>query len=142
MYEAIKNFNKQFSFEPEIKNEEKLAKKSSFIVVGMGGSAHAAELLKVLKPELDIIVRRDYGLPELPEEELKNKLIILSSYSGNTEEPIDAFYEAKKKNLAMAVISTGGKLLPGGGCAGRPGLHPGVREGENHHGSASGSPYY
>ena len=111
MYESIKNFNKQFLYEPEIKNRENLVKKSSFVVVGMGGSALAPLLLKTWKPELDIMIHRDYGLPEIPMEELKNKLIIISSYSGNTEEPIDAFKKAKNNSLAIAVISTGGKLL-------------------------------
>jgi len=111
MYETIKNFNKQFLYEPEVKNQEKLTKKTSFVAIGMGGSNLAPELLKTWKPELDIITRRDYGLPEINEEKLKNKLIILSSYSGNTEEPIDAFKKAKEQNLEMAVISTGGKLL-------------------------------
>lgn len=86
-------------------------KASSFIVVGMGGSALAAKLLKTWKIELDIIIRTDYGLPEMSIEELKNKLIILSSYSGNTEEVIDAFGKAKEQNLNMAVIATGGELL-------------------------------
>ena len=110
MYEAIKNFNKQFLYEPEIKNQEKLIKKSSFVVVGMGGSALAPLLLKTWKPEFDITIHRDYGLPETPEK-LKNKLVILSSYSGNTEEVIDAFLKAKENNLNMAVITVGGKLL-------------------------------
>jgi glucose/mannose-6-phosphate isomerase len=110
MYEAIKNFNKQFSFEPEIKNQENLIKKTCFVVVGMGGSALAAQILKTWKPELNIIIDRDYGLPKFLGE-LKDKLIILSSYSGNTEEVINAFQEAKEKNLNMAIISTGGKLL-------------------------------
>lgn len=111
MYEAIKNFERQFLYEPEIKNQEILAKKTSFVVVGMGGSALAPKLLKTWKPSLDIIVHSDYGLPELPKEELKNTLIILSSYSGNTEEVIDAFRKAKKQNLNMAIIATGGELL-------------------------------
>ncbi|MFA4975295.1 MAG: bifunctional phosphoglucose/phosphomannose isomerase [Candidatus Paceibacterota bacterium] len=111
MYESIKNFNKQFLYEPEIKNYENLVKKSSFIVVGMGGSALAPLLLKTWKLKIDIIIHRDYGLPEFLDEELKNKLIILSSYSGNTEEVISAFKEAKNKNLNMCIISTGGKLL-------------------------------
>lgn len=111
MYEAIKNFHTQFSYEPEIVNGEHLPKKSSFAVVGMGGSAHAAELLKICKPNLDFSVRRDYGLPKLPMAELRNKLIILSSYSGNTEEVIDAFMEAKDNDLDMAVIAVGGELL-------------------------------
>ena len=111
MYEAIKNFNKQFSYEPEIKNQENLEKKLSFIAIVMGGSAIAPLLLKTWKEEFPIIIHRDYGLPKLSIKELKNKLIILSSYSGNTEEVIDAFEKSKEKNLKMAVISTGGKLL-------------------------------
>jgi len=111
MYESIKNFNKQFLYEPEVVNAEKLTGKKSFAVVGMGGSALAPLLLEVWKPELDIVITRDYGLPEIPLEELKNKLIILSSYSGNTEEVIDAFGEAQKKGFEIAVISVGGKLL-------------------------------
>jgi glucose/mannose-6-phosphate isomerase len=111
MYEAIKNFNQQFSYEPEIVNEENLVLKSSFVVVGMGGSALAAKLLKTWKPELDILIHSDYGLSEFGGGELKDKLIILSSYSGNTEEVVEAFKEAKNKNQAMAVIATGGELL-------------------------------
>ena len=111
MYEAIKNFNKQFLYEPEIENRETLEKKSSFVVVGMGGSALAPKLLKRWKPDLEIIIHGDYGLPELSDEKLKNKLIILSSYSGNTEEVIDAFKIATAKNLSLAVIATGGELL-------------------------------
>src|SRR3989344_2079483 len=111
MHEAIKNFEKQFLYEPEIENQNFLVKKSSFFVVGMGGSALASKLLKTWKPDLDITTHSDYGLSEFPKEELKNKLIILSSYSGNTEEALDAFTESKKQNLDMAVISTGGELL-------------------------------
>jgi len=111
MYESIKNFNKQFLYEPEITNQEKLAKKTSFLVVGMGGSALAPLLLKTWKPDLDILIHRDYGLPHISKEKLKNKIIILSSYSGNTEEVIDAFLKAKENNLDIAVISVGGKLL-------------------------------
>ncbi len=111
MYEAIKNFNRQFLYEPEIINQEVLTKKISFVFIGMGGSGLAPKLLKTWKPELDITIHQDYGLPNISIEELKNKLIILSSYSGNTEEVIEAFKESKDKNLEMVIISTGGILL-------------------------------
>lgn len=75
------------------------------IVVGMGGSHLAADLLKLLKPELDITVHKDYGLPKVKE----NELVVLSSYSGNTEEVLDAYDKASGFN--RAVITTGGKLL-------------------------------
>ncbi|MCM2339070.1 MAG: hypothetical protein NDI62_01290 [Burkholderiales bacterium] len=111
MYESIINFNKQFSYKPEIVNADKLEEKSSFIVIGMGGSVLAPLLIKTCKPEIDILIERDYCLPKLNSEELKNKTIILSSYSGNTEEVITAYNEAKDKNLNISIITAGGKLL-------------------------------
>ena len=111
MYEAIKNFSKQFEYEPVVENEAKLKKFSKFIVCGMGGSNLVANLLKIRNPELDIISHKSYGLPALDKKTLKQNLVIISSYSGNTEETIDAFRTAVKNNLSVAVITTSGKLL-------------------------------
>jgi glucose/mannose-6-phosphate isomerase len=111
MYDSIKNFNKQFEYQPVIENADKLIRKSKVIVAGMGGSGHPAMLLKDLYPEIDIIVHRNYGLPRLGDEKLNDSLIIASSYSGNTEEPIDAFNTALQAGLSLAVMATGGKLL-------------------------------
>src|SRR3989338_8453349 len=107
--EAIKNFPKQFSSKPIVENADKLAAPVKFVAAGMGGSNHATDVLKAWKPELDIIVHRDYGLPVL--SDLNNRLIIGCSYSGNTEETIDAFNTAIKNNLLVAVIAKGGKLI-------------------------------
>jgi glucose/mannose-6-phosphate isomerase len=111
MEEIIKDFPRQFKFEPVIENEAKLKTFAKIIVVGMGGSNLAAGLLKIANPELDIIARRDYGLPELEESILSNSLIVASSYSGNTEEVLDAFSKAAARGLNLAAVSTGGKLL-------------------------------
>jgi len=111
MYEEINRSAEQFAFEPKIENEEKLKKTSKCIIVGMGGSHLASDILKMIKPERDIIIHRNYGLPSLPMGDLKDRLVILSSYSGNTEEVLDAYDEAGKLNLQRAVISIGGKLL-------------------------------
>ena len=111
MYEIIKSSAKQFGFEPKIENKENLKRVSRCIIVGMGGSHLASDILKMIKPEPDIIIHRNYGLPTLPIEDLKERLIILSSYSGNTEEVLDAYDEAGKLGLERAVISIGGKLL-------------------------------
>ena len=111
IYESIKSFSKQLEYQPEIINADKLGKFDRFIFVGMGGSALAPDLLRVSNPELDVLIHRDYGLPDLPDKVLKNSLIILNSYSGNTEEVLDAFKLALNKGLSIAVISIGGKLL-------------------------------
>ena len=111
IYEAIKNFSKQLEYQPELVNSDKLGKHERFVFVGMGGSALAPDLLRVSNPELDVLIHRDYGLPDLPDNVLQNSLIILNSYSGNTEEVLDAFRLALSKNLHMAAVSIGGKLL-------------------------------
>jgi hypothetical protein len=109
--EDIKNYAKQFEYEPNIENIGKLKKFKKFVICGMGGSHLAADIIKAWHPEADIIIWSDYGLPPLPEKELKERLIIASSYSGGTEETIDAFTVAKAKHLEIAVIATYGKLI-------------------------------
>lgn len=109
--EAILGFAKQLEFQPEIKNGGSFFPAKKIIVVGMGGSHLAGDLLKIFAPNVDVIIHEDYGLPDLPEEELKDRLIVLSSYSGNTEEILDAFRMAQNKQLNMIAIAIGGKLL-------------------------------
>lgn len=109
--EDIKAYGKQFDFEPKIENAAKLKKFGKFVVAGMGGSHLAANIIKAWHPEIDITVWSNYGLPPLAEKDLKERLIVLSSYSGNTEETVDAFNAAKAKKLSMAVVAARGKLL-------------------------------
>jgi glucose/mannose-6-phosphate isomerase len=108
----IKNYASQFAYQPVVLNAGKLKKKfSKVIVVGMGGSHLAGDIIKAWHPELDLVVWSDYGLPKFNEKVLKDSLIILSSYSGNTEETLDAFTAARAKHFGIAVIGSGGKLL-------------------------------
>jgi len=109
--ETIKKFSQQLSFNPVIENASKLRSAKSFIIAGMGGSHLAADLLKTWDLSAPIIVHSNYALPHLSIEELKQSLIIASSYSGNTEETIDSFEKARSRKLKVAAISTGGKLL-------------------------------
>jgi glucose/mannose-6-phosphate isomerase len=108
IYNAIKKFESQFDFDPIINNENKLKDHSSFVVVGMGGSHLSADLVKLFYPEIDLTIHSNY---DLPKKISKDALIILSSFSGNTEETISAFNDALKNNYSMAVISSGGKLI-------------------------------
>jgi len=111
MDQAIRDFPKQFEFEPEVVNGKKLEKYDKYIICGMGGSHLAADLLNDYLPAINLIVHSDYGLPLLSPKDLEKSLIVLSSYSGNTEEVIDAFNEAKEKKLVMLVIAVGGQLI-------------------------------
>lgn len=109
MREAIKNVNRQFDFKPRLENPGKLKKAKKFVVCGMGGSGIPAAILKLVNPELDVIIWSDYGLPAV--KDLKEHLVIIVSYSGNTEEAIDSFKEAKRLKLKRAVMASGGRLL-------------------------------
>jgi len=111
MDEIIKNFPKQFEYNPEIVNGENLRSKDKYIVCGMGGSHLSADILGQAYPGLDLIVHKNYGLPEMSEERLKGSLVIVTSYSGNTEESVSSLLSAINKNLNIAVITSGGKLL-------------------------------
>ena len=110
MYDAIKNFPGQLEFMPEIEHKEKLGAYERFVVLGMGGSHLAADLLIGWKPELPLVVHSDYGLPYIPDRISAKTLVIGSSYSGNTEEVIDGFEEAGRRGIDRAAISVGGRL--------------------------------
>lgn len=111
MEQAIRNFPKQFEWEPKIENADKWSVLGKYIICGMGGSHLQGDVFQNAVPGFDLSVHQDYGLPRWPQEVLKNTLIIASSYSGNTEETISAFEEAIEKRYPVAVISTGGKLI-------------------------------
>ena len=107
--EAIRDFPKQFEYEPEIVNGDKLGKFESAVVGGMGGSGLVAGIVRALKPKLVLETHHEYGLPQYLSG--KKHLFIAISYSGNTEETLDFFEKALEKKLNAAAVSTGGKLI-------------------------------
>lgn len=109
--EDIKNYHKQFAYEPIVENASKIKKLSKFVVVGMGGSHLAANVIQAWHPELDIVIWSNYGLPPIGEKNLKERFLILSSYSGTTEETVDAFMVARTKRLSFGVVAARGKLI-------------------------------
>jgi glucose/mannose-6-phosphate isomerase len=88
----------------------KNSKIKSIIVTGMGGSAISGDLMQnYLLDELDLpfSVNRSYSVPPSLN---KDTLLIVSSYSGNTEETLSVFNSALKQKCKMICITTGGKL--------------------------------
>jgi glucose/mannose-6-phosphate isomerase len=83
----------------------------SIVLVGMGGSALAGGIVNNwLSPRMLVpfSVIRGESLPEFVDH---NTLVIISSYSGNTEETILAFVRAIRLNARVMVLTNGGKLL-------------------------------
>lgn len=81
------------------------------VIAGMGGSAIAGDLWRVLvQRETPIPVHnvRQYDLPPFVDE---RTLVIACSFSGNTEETVSAFHQALPINCPKIAITTGGQLL-------------------------------
>ncbi len=84
---------------------------SNITILGLGGSAFGAELLKnYTEKSLDIPIAivRDYSIPKYINE---NSLVIASSYSGNTEETLSALHDCIQAKAFIVCITSGGKLL-------------------------------
>ena len=89
-----------------------LIRYDSLLIMGMGGSGVAGDVLSLLSNEVSskkITVRKSYSVPKKIMEVKPFCLFI--SYSGNTEETLSGLNDAIKNNLEWAVISSGGKLI-------------------------------
>ncbi len=111
MERIIKKTPAQFLFDPTIEGGTVPTDYEAYIVLGMGGSHLAADLLRMSHPEKSVLVWNDYGLPPVTRALRKKTLVVASSYSGNTEEVIDGLKRAIEEKLPAIAISTGGKLL-------------------------------
>lgn len=83
---------------------------NNIVVAGMGGSNLGAHVVKAafessLKVPLEVVPF--YSLPAYVSE---STLVVLSSYSGTTEETITAAQAAKNKGSRVVVIAAGGEL--------------------------------
>ena len=109
MYNKIKDFPKQIS--DTIDNTNSLSINSDYdkvVIVGMGGSAIAGLIVKDLLPQINIVIERNY----IPNTSInQNTLVIVSSYSGNTEETLSYYHSAKELTNNIFGITSGGKLL-------------------------------
>jgi glucose/mannose-6-phosphate isomerase len=86
----------------------------SIILAGMGGSGHPGDLLNALNiTNRPLYVHRNYDLPldYLRHIGLKQPLVIISSYSGNTEEALSSYHSAQSAHLGILVNSSGGSLV-------------------------------
>jgi len=114
MYQCILDFPKQAEEAVHIGNRAsvKLNTKglANIVLTGLGGSAIGGDLLRsYLSDELQFpfVVNRHYVLPDFVGHK---SLVIVSSYSGDTEETIAAYKDAIKRKAKVLCISTGGEV--------------------------------
>jgi glucose/mannose-6-phosphate isomerase len=110
--DQLKNFSRQIEYvlQNYSKHNLKQTQFNNIVAGGLGGSGIGARIAKVLfveKLQLPIEVISDYTLPAYVNEK---SLIILSSYSGNTEETLSLFEDAVNRGSTIICITTGGKL--------------------------------
>lgn len=80
------------------------------VFVGMGGSAISGDLVKTLltaRARVPVLVQRTYDLPAFISPET---LVIASSYSGDTEETLSAYTQARRRGAMLAAVTAGGRL--------------------------------
>ena len=98
---AGREFSATSKFEGEINN---------VVFTGMGGSAIGADVIKSLCESVlnvPVCVNRGYRLPFYVNEKT---LLIVSSYSGNTEETCCALREGLTKKARIIILTTGGRI--------------------------------
>lgn len=88
----------------------------SIILAGMGGSGHPGDLLNSLRvTNLPLVVHRSYDMPRLAPATSeatwgKHPLIIVSTYSGNTEEALSVYRAAQNEGYTILGNTSGGTL--------------------------------
>ncbi|MEX0771595.1 MAG: bifunctional phosphoglucose/phosphomannose isomerase [Balneolales bacterium] len=115
MYKLMHNFPQQWNDAEALTLDLKLSKHTksfaNICILGMGASAIGGDLIASYAHDncpLPIQVNRNYDLPAWVNE---STLVIVSSYSGDTEETLQAFDIARYRKAGIICISTGGEIM-------------------------------
>ena len=114
MRRLVKQFTAQLSEALEIGGKANLNPSKNpiynIVITGLGGSGIGGKIAtQIVADQLKIptTINNDYTLPKFVNE---NTLVIVSSFSGNTEETLEALKVAQEANAEIACITNGGKL--------------------------------
>ncbi len=91
-------------------NLERPKKIQSIVVTGLGGSAMGGDMTRAIAESqlrYPVIVNRTYDLPKFVGE---TTVVFVCSYSGNTEETLSAYEQARLAKSSIVCIASGGKL--------------------------------
>lgn len=109
---SLNDFTSQIKFVLETYHNHslKVSDFSNVVLGGLGGSGIGAQIAKSWffdKINIPVETVADYNLPAYANTKT---LVILNSYSGNTEETLSLFNEAKEKGCKIICIACGGQL--------------------------------
>ncbi len=114
MNSYINDFTSQLKSAINIGDSTKLVscnkKFNNIVICGLGGSGIGGTIISDilnLSITIPIVSVKDYSVPNFINN---NTLVIINSYSGNTEETLSALKKCEIKNAEIAIITSGGKL--------------------------------
>jgi glucose/mannose-6-phosphate isomerase len=114
MKKLVAGFSEQLKEAIEIGKNAKQTKSEKKIqevlICGLGGSGIGGSIVTELvasECRVPVLVSKGYFIPAFVSE---STLVIISSYSGNTEETLLCFEQALKKKAKIVCISSGGKV--------------------------------
>jgi len=114
MKELVDAFTTQLREALDIASKAELRAKTAIenvIITGLGGSGIGGAIVAELvagECQVPVIINKDYHLPAFTGP---RSLVIISSYSGNTEETLSAMQQAIAANAQLVCITSGGKVL-------------------------------
>jgi len=100
----------EYSLQNYVRHNINIDDLNNIIIGGLGGSGIAGRIIRSFYQNacpVPVEVVSDYHLPAYAGG---NSLVILNSYSGNTEETLSLYIEAIEKQALILVITTGGLL--------------------------------
>ena len=112
MLKHVLNLGNQLKTDLEISEGFTSIDYDRILIVGMGGSGVAGDVLKLILNQhtnIDVEVRKTYNLSKT--HIASRPFCLFISYSGNTEETVSVAKDAINQNLEWAAISSGGELL-------------------------------
>ncbi|MGZ3921605.1 MAG: bifunctional phosphoglucose/phosphomannose isomerase [Bacteroidia bacterium] len=110
----VQNFTDQLKESKDIASKAVVSKSNdikNIVITGLGGSGIGGTIITELISDtckVPIIINKDYFLPAFVNE---STLVIISSYSGNTEETLSAMNQAISRKAQIACVTSGGKVL-------------------------------
>lgn len=113
MKKLVENFPNQLKEAYEIASKAVLSPKNNIqniIITGLGGSGIGGTIISELVADscsVPVTINKDYFLPGFVNT---HTLVIISSYSGNTEETLQAMKQAISKNAQIICVTSGGTV--------------------------------
>lgn len=110
MFRELDNFPTTFSERVSLSLPKGYSSVKNIMIGGMGGSGICGDIIQSLfleRADVPVEVVKDYTLPK---HIGADSLVIAISYSGNTEETLSLYDEARRRKSKIIAISNGGEL--------------------------------